>query len=131
MEQVDHIGIAVGSLDDAKRLFIDLLGMRLVNEGSSDEFGVRFARVAPPTGPTIELLEYLDESVRGANMLDHLALAVPELDIAVDALQAKGIRVDRPEPTVTTRPGGIDRSTTTLPSSTYGIRIQLVEHRDA
>ena len=132
MERLDHVGIAVASMDDAKRLFIDTLGMTLINEGSSAEFGVRFARVTPPSGPAIELLEYLDKSTPAAtpNMLDHVAFVVDELDAAVATLQTKGIELDRPEPTTTVRPGGVDRSTTTLPTSTFGIRVQLVEHRD-
>ena len=132
MERLDHIGIAVASMEDAKRLFIDLLGMRLINEGSSAEFGVRFARLAPPSGATIELLEYLDKTAPAAapNMLDHMAFAVDELEPAVALLQAKGVELDRPSPTISARQGGIDRSTTTLPGSTFGIRIQLVEHRD-
>src|SRR5687767_3711141 len=128
MKRLDHLGIAVASMDDAKRLFIDTLGMTLINEGSSAEFGVRFARVTPPSGPTIELLEYLDKSapVDTLNMLDHVAFAVDELDSAVVTLQTKGIELDRCEPTMTVRPGGVDRSTTTLPKSTFGIRVQLV-----
>jgi methylmalonyl-CoA/ethylmalonyl-CoA epimerase len=132
MERLDHIGIAVASMEDAKRLFIDLLGMTLINEGSSAEFGVRFARLTPPSGATIELLEYLDKAApaAAAHLLDHMAFAVDELEPAVALLQAKGVELDRPSPTITTREGGIDRSTTTLPGTTFGIRIQLVEHRD-
>ncbi len=53
------------------------------------------------------------------------------LDHIVAGLEHEGIQVDRPRPTVTRRGDGVDRSTTTIPSSTSGLRIQLVEHRDA
>ena len=96
---IDHLGIAVKSLDDALRFYADQLGMPVLARETVPHEKVNLAML-PAGGPRIELLEpsepgspigsFLEK--RGGG-LHHIALKVPDLPAVVDRLRAAGARL--------------------------------------
>ncbi|WP_298961714.1 VOC family protein [uncultured Methylobacterium sp.] len=106
VQRADHVGFAVGSLDEALRFWIDGLGARLVRTGEMEgEFlgqvtgahgaTVRLAIVSL-ADQTIELLEYRGPDRPGvpAKPFDpgfaHLALVVDDIDALLVRIAAYG-----------------------------------------
>lgn len=128
--KLDHIGIAVESLEAALPIFEKLLGGAPLSIETVADQGVRVAIFAAGES-RIELLEAVvpDSPVarfiekRGAG-IHHLTLAVPNLAGTLRKLEKDGIQpVDR-EP----RPGAEGRKIAFLhPKTTAGILIELTE----
>ena len=127
--QIDHLGIAVKSID-AARAFYARLGMHVSHQETIEHEQVRTAML--PAGESrIELLEpTAEDSVLGRFLaqrgegLHHVALAVEDLDERFRQLTAAGVKLasDR----VRTGAGG-HRYFFVHPSSTGGVLIELVE----
>lgn len=100
---VDHIGIAVGSIEEA-RGFYEALGLAVEQIEEVPEEGVRVAMI--PCGETrIELLEATSEESPIARFLErrgpgihHLCLATDDVRAADRALRGRGLELLRPEP---------------------------------
>lgn len=97
MPNIDHLGIAVKSLKEARALY-ERMGMSVVGEEIVEHEGVRLAMV--PLGESrIELLEALDPNTpigrfiakRGEG-LHHVAIRVEDLNGTVEKLKAQGTR---------------------------------------
>ncbi|HEX3739528.1 MAG TPA: methylmalonyl-CoA epimerase [Terriglobales bacterium] len=126
---LDHLGIAVRSLTDAKAVY-EKLGLAISPEELVAAENVRVVMV--PVGETrLELLEPTsDDSViakfiaeRGEG-LHHISLRVPDLKAAVQKLKADGTRLVSDEIKI----GAGGHSYIFLhPSSTSGVLIELVE----
>ncbi len=93
---IDHIGIAVRSIDDALELYRDCLGLPVARRAVVEHEGVEVAML-PAAGGRIELLEPTSENSVIARFLDrrgqgvhHLALAVDDLESAVEAVRKSG-----------------------------------------
>jgi methylmalonyl-CoA epimerase len=126
---LDHLGIAVRSLADAKVLY-EKLGLALSPEEMVPRENVRVVMV--PVGETrLELLEATSEdsviakfiSKRGEG-LHHISIRVPDLKAVVQKLKAEGTRLVSNE--IKTGAGG-HRYVFLHPSSTSGVLIELVE----
>ena len=126
---LDHLGIAVRSLADAKAIY-EKLGLPLSAEEVVPGEKVRVVMV--PVGETrLELLEPTsDDSViakfiakRGEG-LHHISIRVPDLKAAVQKLQSGGVRLASNE--IKTGAGG-HRYIFIHPSSAAGVLIELVE----
>jgi methylmalonyl-CoA epimerase len=126
---LDHLGIAVRSLADAKVLY-EKLGLALSPEEVVPGENVRVVMV--PVGETrLELLEPTSaDSViakfiakRGEG-LHHISIRVPDIKTAVQKLKAEGTRLVSDE--IKTGAGG-HRYIFLHPSSTSGVLIELVE----
>jgi methylmalonyl-CoA epimerase len=126
---LDHLGIAVKSLESAKTIY-EKLGLAISAEEEVPAEKVRLVMV--PIGDTrLELLEATsDDSViarfianRGEG-LHHLCLRVPNLAAAVHKLQTDGVRLISEE--IKTGAGG-HRYIFVHPSSTGGVLLELVE----
>jgi LAO/AO transport system kinase len=126
---LDHVGIAVDDARGLVALFLDLFGM---TADAPEEIGSHRVRFVESGAATIELVEPLapDSPVArflGAHgtALHHLCLSVPDIDAALVALKARGVRlVDE-----TARPGARGARVAFLhPSSTAGILIELKQH---
>lgn len=96
---LDHVGIAVRSIDQARAFVEDVLGatFRYMREDPTGTF--RFA-VFDLNGFTIELLDPVDPQGFLATFLEkrgegvhHITLYTPEIADKVAALEQKGIRV--------------------------------------
>src|SRR5438034_7966586 len=98
MYSLDHIGIAVKSLDAARAIY-EKLGMPVSKEETVESEQVRLVMV--PVGDTrLELLEPLSgDSVVGKFIskrgegLHHVSLRVPDLSAAVAKLKQGGVRL--------------------------------------
>ena len=126
---LDHLGIAVRSLADAKGIY-EKLGLSLSPEEFVPHENVRVMMV--PVGETrLELLEPTsDDSViakfiakRGEG-LHHISIRVPDLNAAVQKLKSGGTRLVSNE--IKVGAGG-HRYVFLHPSSTAGVLIELVE----
>ena len=97
--KLDHVGIAVRDLDQAGRLFGDLLGGRLVAGGTHDGQQLRTLPFAFAGGGKLELLQplgggplerYLAKQGEG---LHHLTVLVEDLAETIRRLEASGYAV--------------------------------------
>jgi methylmalonyl-CoA/ethylmalonyl-CoA epimerase len=97
--KINHIGIAVNSIEEAVKLYTDVLGLKVENIEVVEEQKVRTAII--PVGETkIELLESTDPegpiakhiSTRGEGM-HHLAFEVNNIQDALEKVAQKGIRL--------------------------------------
>ncbi len=98
MTKIDHLGIAVKSIE-AARGFYEAMGLRVASEETVEHEQVRTAMI-PVNDSRIELLEPTTEDSpvgrflkkRGEG-LHHIALHVDDIAGTLQALKAKGIRV--------------------------------------
>ena len=126
---LDHIGIAVKSLDAAKAIY-EKLGIPVSNKETVESEQVRLVMV--PVGDTrLELLEPLsDDSVIGRFIskrgegLHHVSLRVPDLIAVVAKLKQESVRLVSDE--IKVGAGG-HRYVFVHPSSTGGVLLELVE----
>ena len=127
--KIDHLGIAVRSLDQALNFYRDQLGLDISMRETVAQEKVNVAML-PVGEPRIELLEpteadsvigkFLDKRGEG---LHHVALKVPDLNASVERLRAAGARLLN-EP----RAGaGGHLYVFVHPSSTGGVLIELIQ----
>ncbi len=131
--KLDHIGIAVKSIDETKKLYSDILG--LLHAGSETVEEQKVTTAFFPVGDTeIELLEstapdgpiakYLDKKGEG---VQHLAFRVDNIEAALEELKAKGIKLIDEKP----RMGAGGAKIAFLhPKSTYGVLVEISERED-
>ncbi|GGK98980.1 methylmalonyl-CoA epimerase [Mangrovihabitans endophyticus] len=100
--RIDHVGVAVGDMDDALAFYTRTLGMRCVHEERNEEQGVREAMLAVGTGDgaQLQLIAPLDDSSPVAKFLQRrgpglqqLAYTVADVEAASAALRARGLRL--------------------------------------
>ncbi len=127
--KIDHLGIAVRSLDEALKFYRDQLGLEVSLRETVAEEKVNVAML-PVGEPRIELLEPVgQDSVIGKFLekrgggLHHVAIRVPDLNASVARLHAAGARLLN-EP----RAGaGGHRYVFVHPSSTGGVLLELIQ----
>jgi len=129
MSQIDHLGIAVKSLAEAKK-FYEKLGLRPMPEETVEAEQVRLSMV--PVGESrIELLEPTSSDSAIAKFLakrgeglHHVALHVDDLSGTVERLKASGTRLISDE--IKVGAGG-HLYVFVHPSSAGGVLLELVE----
>jgi len=97
MARIDHLGIAVSSIAQARRLY-EALGLTVLEDPEEDE-GVRSVMI--PLGESrLRLLESLDKNTALAKFLEqhgeglnHMALHVDDISAAFEELKQAGIRL--------------------------------------
>lgn len=128
--KLDHIGIAVSSLEEASKTYRDVLGLKDHGVEVVEEQKVKVAFF--PAGDTeIELLESTDPEGPIAKFIEkrgegvqHLAFRVDNIEAALDEMRTKGIRLIDEKP----RYGaGGARIAFLHPKSTGGVLIELCE----
>jgi methylmalonyl-CoA/ethylmalonyl-CoA epimerase len=128
--KVDHIGVAVKSIDDAKKLYHDLLG--LPHAGSETVQEQKVTTAFFPVGDTeVELLEstapdgpiakYLEKRGEG---VQHVAFRVDNIEEALAELKAKGVQLIDEKPR---RGAGGAMIAFLHPKSTYGVLVELCQ----
>ena len=127
---IDHVGIAVLSLDESVPFYRDTLKLPLLGIEEVADQGVRTAIFSGPVG-RVELLEatHADSPIakfiakRGEGM-HHVALRVTDLDAELARLEAQGVQlIDR-----TARIGaGGHRIAFLHPKATGGVLLELCE----
>jgi methylmalonyl-CoA/ethylmalonyl-CoA epimerase len=129
-ERLDHIGIAVRSLEQALGPYVDGLGLAV--EGSEEVAGERVRVAFLPVGETrIELLEATADDSPVARFIErrgegihHLCFRVRDLEAALAGLRDAGVPLVDDTP----RSGaGGSRVAFVHPRGTGGVLIELVE----
>ena len=96
---LDHLGVAVVSLDDALRLYHDLLGLEIQGIETVESDGVKVAmldlggshlELLEPTGPDSPVAKFLEK--RGPGM-HHMALGVTDCAAALKAFADAGVQM--------------------------------------
>ncbi|WP_281285767.1 VOC family protein [Nocardioides humi] len=125
-QDIDHIGVIVRSIDDAKRFLGETLGLPLVKETHIPEkTRAAFFRCG---GCEIEVIEVLPEDVRqrrlgdNAARIEHIAVRVENLDDVLTHLAGQGGEMDAPP---LLHDG--DRMSFSVPASTMGVRFQFIQ----
>ena len=129
--KIDHIGIAVHSIDQSLKLYRDALGVESGRRVVVDHEKVEVAML-PLGEPRLELLEPTsDDSVvarfiakRGEG-LHHVAIQVPDLEAAVERMRAGGARLVTEK--IQTGAEGY-RYVFVHPKSTGGVLLELIEY---
>ena len=97
--KVDHIGIAVKNMDEALKLYQDILGLKLTATEVVEEQKVKVGFIpvgdseiellesTSPDGPVAKFVESRGEGIQ------HIALRVENIDQALEELKAKGFRL--------------------------------------
>src|SRR4029450_5983798 len=97
---IDHVGVAVADLDEAKLFYERTFGMRLVHEEVNEEQGVREAmmwigdsgscvQLLAPIGPESTIAKFLDRSGPG---VQQVAYRVADLDAVSATPRERGAR---------------------------------------
>ena len=130
---IDHLGIAVKSLAQAKK-FYETLGLEITDEEVVESEKVKVAMIPlgdsriellEPTGPDSTVARFLEKRGEG---LHHVALHVPDLSHAVEELKASGARLISDE--IKVGAGG-HLYIFVHPSSTGGVLLELVQEAPA
>ncbi len=131
--KVDHIGIAVKSIDEAKKLYEGLLGLKY--EGSETVAEQKVTTAFFPVGDTeVELLESTEPDGPIAKFIEkkgegiqHIAFRVENIEEALEELKQKGIRLIDEKPRIG---AGGAKIAFLHPKSTFGVLIELCERSD-
>ena len=102
--KVNHIGIAVNSIDEAVKVYTDVLGLKVTNMEVIADQKAKTAII--PVGETkIELIESTDPEGAVAKFIErkgeglhHIAFEVDNINNALDALKSKGIALIDEQP---------------------------------
>ena len=133
IKKIDHLGIAVSSIDSGKKFWQDIMGLELEGTETVEEQKVTTAFM--PVGESeVELLEstspdgpvakYIEKKGAG---LQHVAFRVDNIDEALAELKEKGIKLIDQTP----RNGaGGARIAFLHPKATGGILVELCERNN-
>ena len=131
MKKIDHIAIAVHSIEEALQAYEGALGLELADVGEVSEQAVRVAFL-PMGESALELVEPLTSDSGVAKFLEkrgegihHICFEVGDIEAALQNLAAKGVRLIDEQP----RQGAHGRVAFLHPKSTHGVLIELIEKR--
>lgn len=128
IEGLDHIGIAVDSLEDALGFYVRRLGLQLQSIETVSNQGVKMAFLQLGDS-SIELLEPTDASSPVARFLEtrgpgmhHICLEVEDIEQMLESLSRRGVELVDKEP----RRGGHGKLVAFLhPRSAGGVLVEL------
>ena len=101
LTRIDHVGIAVPDLDEAKAFYARTFGLEVVHEEVNEEQGVREAMLAvgdsgsciqllAPLTPESTIAKFLDRSGPG---IQQVAYGVDDVEATAAALRESGVRM--------------------------------------
>jgi LAO/AO transport system kinase len=129
--RIDHIGVAVRSIQETLKLYEGILGLQVSGYEDVEEQGVRVAML--PIGESrIELLEPLHAespiakfmSKRGEG-IHHISVCVDNIESALEQFKAAGVRLIDSSPK---RGAGNSKIAFIHPAGMHGVLLELVEH---
>lgn len=132
ISKIDHIGIAVKSIDEALKLYTDVLGLQCSGIEEVSEQKVKTAFI--PTGDSeLELLESTSDDGPIAKFIEkkgegiqHIALRVDNIEEALEELKQKGMVLIDEKP----RYGaGGAKIAFIHPKSTKGVLLELCQRK--
>ena len=128
--KIDHLGIAVNSIDEGRSFWQDVLGLEF--EGAETVEAQKVTTAFVPVGESeVELLEstapdgpvakYIEKRGQG---IQHVAFRVADIEAALEELKAKGVRLIDEKP----RMGAGGAKIAFLhPKATNGVLVELCE----
>jgi len=131
IKHLDHIGIAIKSLEKASEFYTKFLGCET---GGKETVPDQKATVSffPFKDTTIELLEATDPDGPIAKFIDskgegihHIAFRVENIEECIEELKAKGVRLIDQQPRIGAR--GI-KIAFIHPKESHGVLMELCEH---
>lgn len=128
--RLDHIGIAVHSIEDTLPIYVQLLGLKLEKLEDAKQHGIKAALLA--VGEIkIELMEPSDKETPISKFLEkrgqgmhHISFRVDNIEKALDELKAKGVALIDEKPRVGFEGGKI---AFLHPKSTGNVLIELCQ----
>jgi methylmalonyl-CoA/ethylmalonyl-CoA epimerase len=128
--RIDHVGVAVEDLDEAVALYSERLAMPIEHRETVEDQGVEavllgvgegHVELLRPLGPETAVGRFLQRNGPG---LHHVAYGTDDIDAALDAVRAAGLRLIDERPRT-----GIRKSRVAFvhPKSTGGVLTELVE----
>ena len=130
--KVDHIGIAVKDLAQAKKFYGEMLGMTVSGEETVEQQKVKVCFITcgdselellESTSPDGPIAKFIDKNGEG---MQHVAVRVDNIEAAIADLIAKGVRMIDAVP----RYGAGGASIAFVhPKSTGGILLELTERK--
>ncbi len=128
--KIDHLGIAVNSIEEGKRFWSDVLGLAF--EGTEtvaaqkvttaffpvSESEVELLESTSPDGPVAKYIEKRGQGIQ------HVALRVKDIEAALDELKEKGIQLIDEKPR---KGAGGARIAFLHPKATGGVLVELCE----
>lgn len=127
---VDHIGLAVEDVDEALRIWSEILGLAVTHDETVPEQGTRVIfldgnnaeiELLGALGPDTPVGKFLAK--RGPGM-HHICFAVEDLEAAMEALATRGLTLIDEEPRI----GAKGRRLAFVhPKSAHGVLIELYE----
>ena len=130
LKDIDHIAVAVQSMDEALATFRELYGVEpeRTEEIASDKIteamlpiGDMYLQLLEPTDPESTVAKFLEKRGPG---LHHIAIAVDDLESTLAHLKSKGAELLDETPRIG---GGGHRVAFVHPKTTHGILIELIE----
>ncbi|UCH00332.1 MAG: methylmalonyl-CoA epimerase [Deltaproteobacteria bacterium] len=130
IRHIDHIGIAVKSIEEGGKSLTDILGLKLQKIETVAEQKVKtgffpitdseleLLESTQPDGPIAKFIEAKGEGVQ------HIAFRVENIDDALRELKEKGIRLIDQEPR---KGAGGARIAFIHPKDTHGVLVELCE----
>ncbi len=128
--KIDHLGVAVNSIDQGKNFWSDVLGLAFEGAETVEEQKVTTAffpvgesevELLESTAPDGPIARYIDKKGEG---IQHIAFRVENIDDALEELKAKGIRLIDQTPR---KGAGGARIAFLHPKSTGGVLVELCE----
>jgi methylmalonyl-CoA/ethylmalonyl-CoA epimerase len=130
MRKIDHLGIAVGNLEDAVKFYKENLGLELLGYEEVKEQMVKVAMFKCGES-RIELLEATSENSpifkfieKKGPGLHHTAIKTDDLEKELKKLEEKGVRLIDSKPRIG---AGGHKIAFVHPKSTGGVLLELIE----
>ena len=130
MSSLDHIGIAVRSIDEAKKFWVDQLGLKITHIEEVPEQKVRVAmldagiELLEPTSPDSPVAKFIEKRGEG---LHHVTLQTGNLSERLEALKVAGVNLIDEKPRIGAGGAGI---AFLHPKSAHGVLVELCEPHD-
>ena len=130
---IDHVGIAVKSIDEAKKFWVDTLGLTLLRIEEVSEQKVRVAileagettiELLEPTSPDSPIQRFIEKRGEG---LHHLTLQTDHLAERLKELKGANVGLIDEQPRVG---AGGARIAFLHPKSAHGVLVELCEPHD-
>jgi len=131
--KIDHIGIAVKSLEEGKKFYSELLGLEYAGSETVEEqkvttgffpVGESELELLESTAPDGPIAKYIEKRGEG---IQHIAFRVDNIEEALKELKAKGIKLIDETP----RKGAGGAKIAFLhPKSTHGVLVELCEREE-
>jgi len=130
IKKIDHIGIAVNSLEESLSFYEDALGLKVENieevpdqkvkVGFLDIGGVHLELLEPssPDGPVAKFIEKRGEGIH------HIAILVDNIEESIELMKDKGVKLIDESPR---KGAGGSKMAFVHPKSTHGILLELYE----